>query len=82
MQNKEPRIKTIETIYAVMVNDDVVLDQFPKIALAKKFVNNMSITEDIQNVKIIKQTVTHQVVKNLVPKVAKVLTIEDFNLEE
>jgi hypothetical protein len=82
MQNKEPRIKTIETLYAVMVNDDVVLDQFPKIALAKKFVNNMSITEDIQNVKIIKQTVTHQVVKNLVPKVAKVLTVEDFNLEE
>lgn len=81
MQNKEPRIKTIETIYAVMVNDDVVLDQFPKIALAKKFVNNMSITEDIQNVKIIKQTVTHQVVKNLVPKVAKVLTVEDFNLD-
>lgn len=80
MQNKEPRIKTIETLYAVMVNDDVVLDQFPKIALAKKFVNNMSITEDIQNVKIIKQTVTHQVVKNLVPKVAKVLTVEDFDL--
>lgn len=82
MQNKEPRIKTIETLYAVMVNDDVVLDQFPKIALAKKFVNNMSITEDIQNVKIIKQTVTHQVVKNLVPKVAKVLTVEDFNFED
>lgn len=82
MQNKEPKIKTIETVYAIMVNDDIVLEQFPRIALAKKFVNNMSITEDIQNVKIIKQTVTHQVVKNLVPKIAKVLTVENFNLEE
>lgn len=73
-----PYPKVIENIYAVLINGDVK-DTFERLAEARKMVKTMRITEDIKEVQIVKQCVTHTVLDVLKPELKPTLTFADLD---
>lgn len=70
--------KVVDTLYAVLVNEEVK-QTFDKLAQARKYIKELRITDDIQQVKIIKQCTVHTTLDVLKPQVTKTLSIADFD---
>ncbi len=76
MRKYQPKV--IDTMYAVLVNDELA-DTFEKLAEARRMVRTMHITEDVHEVKIVKQCTSQTVLDVLRPEVKRTLSVADFN---
>ena len=78
---KRPQPKVLETFYAVLVNDEM-RDTFLKLAEARACIKDMPVADDVEEIKIIKQTTTHTLLETYKPEVVKTLTIDSFGWDE
>lgn len=72
---KRPQPKVLETFYAVLVNEEL-FEMFEKLTEARKAIKNIPVTEEIEQIQIVKQTTTHTLLDTYKPQVVKTLTID------
>lgn len=77
MSNNGPKV--VETMYAILVNDDVVDREFQTLAKARSYVKNMRMSEDVEKVEIVKQCITHTLLNVYKPKLTRTLVAGDLD---
>lgn len=86
MKKSRP-LKVLNSQYVVKINGNAVksfssdFDTKTALAEARKYVANLSINDTIQNVTIVRETLTQTVLTVFTPKVQTVLTADDLTLE-
>lgn len=70
--------KVVDTIYAVLINDQLS-DTFEKLSQARKMVKAMRITEEIEEVRIIKQCTSQTTLDVLKPEITRTLSFAEFD---
>lgn len=76
----EPRIKTTAVLYNLMVNGTLA-ETCLSLGKARKEAKKLPLTDEIKEVKIVKQTVTEQVIDIFKIKTEKVLVAGDWTFE-
>ena len=76
MEKQKPIV--VETMYAILINEEL-RQTFPSLALARKEVKTMGIGDDIKEVKIVKQTISHTLIDSYLPKVTKTLSVNELS---
>jgi uncharacterized protein with NRDE domain len=70
--------KVVETMYAVLINGSLDTT-YDKLSKARKYVKSMRITEEVQEVRIVKQCTSQTTLDVLTPQVKKTLTAAQFD---
>jgi hypothetical protein len=84
---KNRPIKVIQTAYTVSVNGQMVKsfsgspDAKTDLAIARKYVANIPLTDTIESVSIARITTTETIINTFTPKVQRVLTSDELGLE-
>jgi hypothetical protein len=80
-------LKVLQTAYTVTINGQMVKsfggnkDAKTDLALARKFVANLSINDTIESVSIVRITTTETIINTFTPVVQRVLTVDELGLE-
>lgn len=76
----EPKIKTVGVTYQIKVNNDVA-EAKDTLREARQHVKAMPISDDLNKVTIVKQTVTEQIIDVYEPQVTKILVAGELGFD-